>query len=61
MIPVGHVAEAGEVAACVSWLLSDEARYVTGQDLIVDGGVSVSASVNEGDVAATWRRAEKPG
>jgi len=29
---------------------------VTGQEIVVDGGLAVSAYVGKGDVAATWRR-----
>jgi NAD(P)-dependent dehydrogenase (short-subunit alcohol dehydrogenase family) len=35
--PIGRVAEAEEVAAAVVWLLSDEASYVTGAAVPVDG------------------------
>jgi NAD(P)-dependent dehydrogenase (short-subunit alcohol dehydrogenase family) len=37
--PLGREGTADEVAAAVHFLLSDEARYVTGIDLAVDGGV----------------------
>lgn len=37
-IPLGRVADPGEIAEAVLWLASDQASYVTGQDLIVDGG-----------------------
>ncbi len=36
--PAGRVGTAGEVAAVVCFLLSDEASYLTGADLVVDGG-----------------------
>jgi NAD(P)-dependent dehydrogenase (short-subunit alcohol dehydrogenase family) len=37
-IPLGRVADPAEVADAVLWLASDQASYVTGHDLMVDGG-----------------------
>jgi glucose 1-dehydrogenase len=37
-IPLGRPGTPEEVAAAVSWLVSDEAGYVTGSSLVVDGG-----------------------
>ncbi|MFJ1815713.1 SDR family oxidoreductase [Streptomyces sp. NPDC093108] len=37
-IPLGRVGAAPEIAAAISWLLSDEASYVTGTVLRVAGG-----------------------
>lgn len=39
-IPLGRVAAPAEVAAAVAWLASDEAGFVTGAALPVDGGNS---------------------
>ena len=38
-VPMGRIGQPEEIADPVVWLLSDEARYVTGHTLPVDGGV----------------------
>ena len=39
--PLQRLARPEEVAAGVAWLVSDEASYVTGTTLLVDGGASL--------------------
>ena len=43
--PLGRIAEPREIAYAVAWLASDEAAFVTGTSLVVDGGVTARASV----------------
>jgi NAD(P)-dependent dehydrogenase (short-subunit alcohol dehydrogenase family) len=38
-IPTGRIGRVAELAKVVAWLASDEASYVTGQSLLVDGGM----------------------
>jgi NAD(P)-dependent dehydrogenase (short-subunit alcohol dehydrogenase family) len=44
-IPLGHIATADEVADVVLFLAGDAARYVTGQELVVDGGLTINGAV----------------
>ncbi|NAZ84335.1 SDR family oxidoreductase [Kineococcus sp. R8] len=39
-IPLGRIGDPEEIARCALFLLSDEASYVTGANLVVDGGWS---------------------
>ncbi len=39
-VPIGRVARTDEIVAAVLWLASEEAGFVVGQDLVVDGGVT---------------------
>ena len=40
-IPMGRMGAAEDVARAVAFLASDEAAYITGQVLCVDGGMAV--------------------
>jgi NAD(P)-dependent dehydrogenase (short-subunit alcohol dehydrogenase family) len=43
-IPLGRMGTDMEVASVVAFLASDEASYITGQVLTVDGGISAQLS-----------------
>ena len=43
-IPLGRFAEADDIAKSVAFFLGDDARYITGQTLFVDGGSSLASS-----------------
>lgn len=48
MCPTGSMGEAWDVANAVLFLASDEARYVTGTELIVDGGLHCQVAAPAG-------------
>jgi NAD(P)-dependent dehydrogenase (short-subunit alcohol dehydrogenase family) len=38
-IPLGRIGQPEEISAAVAFLASDDARYITGQTIVVDGGL----------------------
>jgi NAD(P)-dependent dehydrogenase (short-subunit alcohol dehydrogenase family) len=44
-IPMGRIGTPEEVADTILFLASDAARYVTGQELVVDGGLTINGAV----------------
>jgi glucose 1-dehydrogenase len=46
-IPMGRAGEAWEMAAAAAFLCSDEAAYITGQTLFVDGGLTLYPDFRE--------------
>jgi len=44
-IPLGRIGSAGEVADVAVFLASEASRYVTGQQIVVDGGLIVNGTV----------------
>jgi glucose 1-dehydrogenase len=40
-IPLGRMGEPEEIAAAVAWAASDQASYLTGTTIVVDGGMSL--------------------
>jgi NAD(P)-dependent dehydrogenase (short-subunit alcohol dehydrogenase family) len=42
-VPLKRFGAAGEVAKLVAFLASDDARFITGADYVVDGGIAINA------------------
>jgi NAD(P)-dependent dehydrogenase (short-subunit alcohol dehydrogenase family) len=40
-VPIGRMGTPSDISPAVSFLISDEAKYITGQNLIVDGGFTI--------------------
>jgi 3-oxoacyl-[acyl-carrier protein] reductase len=45
VVPMGRFGKPDEIAAAISFLLSDDAGFITGQTLFVDGGASIGKSM----------------
>lgn len=43
LVPMGHMGDAWDVAQAVLFLASDEAKYVTGTSILVDGGLTLKS------------------
>ena len=43
-VPMGHMGDAWDVANAALFLASDESKYVTGLELVVDGGITVKST-----------------
>jgi len=40
MHPLGQIGQAGDISSLALWLVSDDAKFVTGQTFVIDGGIS---------------------
>ena len=59
-VPMRRIASAAEIAEVVAFLVSDEAAYVSGQSIGVDGGMTAATQVFETSpgVLAAWAKSE---
>ncbi|GHH17765.1 SDR family oxidoreductase [Streptomyces lanatus] len=55
-LPLGRIGEPEDVARAVVWLVSDAAEWVTGADLLVDGGTRVRAAAGADRAYAVHER-----
>ncbi|MGI3185409.1 SDR family NAD(P)-dependent oxidoreductase [Nioella aestuarii] len=46
--PAGRFGSPEDIARAVAWLVSEEARFITGQCLTVDGGLTAASPLNPG-------------
>jgi NAD(P)-dependent dehydrogenase (short-subunit alcohol dehydrogenase family) len=61
MIPLGRIADPGDVAGAYLFLASDDARYVTGVGIPVDGGLTVGVRWPDVELHYDSTRWEQPG
>jgi 3alpha(or 20beta)-hydroxysteroid dehydrogenase len=47
-LPLGRVGEAGDIAAMVAFLASDAAGYITGAEVVIDGGATLGIVRRDG-------------
>jgi NAD(P)-dependent dehydrogenase (short-subunit alcohol dehydrogenase family) len=46
-VPMGRFGEPGEIAAAALFLASDDSSFMTGQSLLVDGGITAAYTTPE--------------
>jgi NAD(P)-dependent dehydrogenase (short-subunit alcohol dehydrogenase family) len=57
IVPLGRVGQPQDVAGLIAFLASDEAAYITGEIIVIDGGASLASSATRlGDAPARQRQ-----
>ena len=59
--PVGRIGEPGDIADVVVFLCSDMARFITGQNIVVDGGLTLHGSGSTGSSIRSSATADPSG
>ena len=57
-VPLGRISDPTEIAEVIAFLLVARHNYLTGEEIIVDGGASLTSYVDPRDVQAMWKRKE---
>jgi NAD(P)-dependent dehydrogenase (short-subunit alcohol dehydrogenase family) len=55
-LPLRRAAQPDEIAPVIEFLLSDAGRYVTGEEVTVDGAGALTSYTSGADVDRMWRR-----
>ena len=57
-LPLRYAAGPEEIAPVIAFLLSDAGRYVTGEEITVDGAGALTGYTSGADIDRMWRRAD---
>lgn len=58
-IPLGRISDPLEVAALIAFLLGPTSSYLTGQNIVADGGATLTSMTSRRDIDRMWRPASQ--